>query len=291
MYGGATLAMRGGGPRGERFTLWIRIPRGWTIAVLDDEQTALNEEVWSRGEFVQNYARRELRPVEKIMLERYREALAGRVLELGSGAGRLTGHLIELGGDVHGLDLAPAMVAYCRETYPKGTFSVGDLRDLTGFENGSLDAVVGTFNVIDVLGDVERRRVLGEVRRVLGRGGLFIVSSHNRGYVPRTSVAIRVLSGGTWRPWRSAKGLPRRLRNRRKFRPLEREEAGYALINDEAHDFSVLHYYISRDAQFQQLADEGFETIECLDLDGSAVPEGAVAAHCSELHYIARRRG
>jgi SAM-dependent methyltransferase len=256
--------------------------------VLDDEQTALNEEVWARGEFVDNYASRQLRPVEEVMLERYREALAGRVLELGPGAGRLTGHLIELGGDVHGLDLAPAMVAYCRETYPGGTFSVGDLRDLSGFEKGSLDAVVGTFNVIDVFGDVERRRVFGEVRRVLAPGGLFIVSSHNRGYVPRTSLALRVLSGGTKRPWRSAKGLPTRLRNRRKFRPLEREEPGYALINDEAHDFAVLHYYISRDAQYRQFAEEGFETIECLDLEGHTVAEGAAAAHCSELHYIAR---
>jgi SAM-dependent methyltransferase len=259
--------------------------------VLDDEQAALNEEVWARGEFVENYARRQLRPVEEVMLERYREALVGRVLELGSGAGRLTGHLIELGGDVHGLDLAPAMVAYCRETYPGGTFSVGDLRDLSGFDDGSLDAVVGTFNVIDVLSDAERRRVFGEVRRVLAPGGLFIVSSHNRGYVPGTSVAMRVLSGGTRRPWRSARGLPLRLRNRRKFRPLEREEPGYALVNDEAHDFAVLHYYILRDAQRQQLAEEGFEMIECLDLDGHAVPEGAAAAHCSELHYIARPLG
>jgi SAM-dependent methyltransferase len=256
--------------------------------VLEDEQTALNEEVWARGEFVDNYARRQLRPVEEVVLERYRQALTGRVLELGSGAGRLTGHLIELGGEVHGLDLAPAMVAYCREAYPGGTFSVGDLRDLSGFAEGALDAVVGTFNVIDVFGDVERRRVFGEVRRVLAPGGLFIVSSHNRGYVPRTSLALRVLSGGTKRPWRSAKGLPRRLRNRRKFRPLEREEPGYALINDEAHDFAVLHYYISCEAQCRQFAEEGFETIECLDLEGHAVAEGAAAAHCSELHYIVR---
>jgi SAM-dependent methyltransferase len=259
--------------------------------VLDDEQAILNREVWSRGEFVPNYATRRLRPVEEVMIERYRETLRRRVLELGSGAGRLTSHLIELGGDVHGLDLAPAMVDYCRKTYPAGSFSVGDLCDLTGFEDGSLDAVVATFNVIDVLGDAERRGVFGEVRRVLAPGGLFIVSSHNRGYVPPTSLTLRLLSGGTKRPWRSAKGLLRRLRNHRKFRPLEREEPGYALINDEAHDFSVLHYYISRDAQFQQLAEEGFETVECLDLDGRAVAQGASAAHCSELHYVARPLG
>jgi SAM-dependent methyltransferase len=259
--------------------------------VLDDKEASLNEEVWARGEFVSSYASRKLRPVEEVMLDRYGKALSGRVLELGSGAGRLTGHLIDLGGEVQGLDLAPAMVAYCRETYPGGTFTVGDLRDLSGFEEHSLDAVVATFNVIDVLGDAERRRVIGEVRRVLTPAGLFIVSSHNRGFVPRRSVAVRVLSGGTKRPWRSARGLPRRLRNRRKFRPLEREEPGYAFINDEAHDFSVLHYYISRDAQCRQLAEEGFETVECLDLDGRVVPQGAAVAHCPELHYVARPRG
>jgi SAM-dependent methyltransferase len=259
--------------------------------VLDDEQASLNEEVWSRGEFVRNYASRRLRPVEEVLLERYRDALAGRVLELGSGAGRLTGHLIELGGEVEGLDLAPAMVAYCRDTYPGGTFTVGDLRDLSGYAERSLDAVVATFNVIDVLGDLERRRVIADVRRVLKPGGLFVVSSHNRGYVPGTSVALRLLSGGTRRPWRSARGLPRRLRNRRRFRPLEREEPGYALINDEAHDFSVLHYYISRDAQCEQLSEEGFDTLACLDLDGNDVAEGAQAEHCPELHYVARPLG
>lgn len=256
--------------------------------MLDDEVSSLNDEVWARGEYVSNYASRRLRPVEEVLLDRYRDALSGRVLELGCGAGRLTGHLIELGGEVHGLDLAPAMVVYCREHYPRGKFVVGDLRDLSGFATGSLTAVVATSNVIDVLGDLERRRAIGEVRRVLAPTGLFIVSSHNRGYVPRWSVAVRVLSGGTRRPWRSVRGLPLRLRNRRKLRPLEREEDGYALVNDEAHDFSVLHYYVSRDAQCKQFSEEGFETIECLDLDGRAVPQNARAANCPELHYVTR---
>ena len=34
---------------------------------------------------------------------------------------------------------------------------------------------------------------------------------------------------------------------------LERERHGYAIVNDSAHDYSILHYYVSRDAQAQQL--------------------------------------
>ncbi len=256
--------------------------------MLNDEQASLNEDVWTRGEFVGSYANRQLRGVEQVLLDRRRAALAGRVLELGCGAGRLTGHLAELGGDVHGLDISPAMVAYCRATYPRASFSEGDMRDLSRFAAASFEVVLAPFNVLDVLGDGERRRVLGEVGRILTPDGLFIGSSHNRCYVPRASITMRLLMGGTRRPWRSVRGLPRRLRNRRRLRLREREEPGYALVNDEAHEFSILHYYISRDAQYRQLSEEGFEAIECLDLDGREVPAGASASHCPELHYVAR---
>lgn len=254
----------------------------------DDEQERVNEDVWSRGGFVREYATRELRPVEATLLDRHRHALIGRVLELGCGAGRLTGHLIELGGEVHGVDLAPAMVAYCRRTYPRASFSEGDLRDLSHLSDHSYDAVFAPFNVLDVLGDPERRRVLSEIRRIVTGDGLFVFSSHNRGYTPRVNMMLRLYVGSPRRPLESLKLLPTRLRNRRRLRPREREEAGYALVNDEAHEFSVLHYYISRDAQAQQLAEQGFELREALDLAGQDLPRGSVAPHCPEIHYVAR---
>ena len=164
----------------------------------ENDQARLNAELWARGDFVEFYATRDLRPVEATLLDRYRDALAGRVLELGCGAGRLTGHLCELAQIVHGVDISPAMVAYCRQTYPRGTFSEGDLRDLSRFESGSFDVVVAPFNVLDVLGDAERRRVLKEIRRILDSGGLLIMSSHNRGYAPgsaRQSVPISSTHG------------------------------------------------------------------------------------------------
>jgi SAM-dependent methyltransferase len=247
-----------------------------------------NAEIWSEDDFVDFYAGDELRPVETLLLERYREALAGRLLELGCGAGRLTGHLIGLGGSVHGLDLSPSMVEHCRRTYPRGSFSEGDLRDLSRFPSVSLDAVFAPFNVIDVLGDEQRRGVLDGIRRVLTGEGLLIFSSHNRDYASRIGTGLRVLLGSPRRPGESIRSLPRRLRNRRALRPLERSEPGYSIRNDEAHDFSLLHYYISRDDQERQLAEHGFELLECRDLDGVLLPPHATAARSPELHYVAR---
>jgi SAM-dependent methyltransferase len=247
-----------------------------------------NAEIWAEDDFVDFYASRELRPVEAMLLALHRDVLAGRVLELGCGAGRLTGHLIELAEAVHGLDLSAAMVRYCRRTYPGATFSEGDLRELSRFAQCSFDAVLAPYNVLDVLGDEERRAVLTEIRRMVVPGGMLIMSSHNREYVPRVGPGIRVLLGSPRRPGASIRKLPRRLRNRRALRPLERSEVGYSIRNDEAHDFSLLHYYISRDAQERQLAEHGFELIECRDLDGRLFAPGASAAHCPELHYVAR---
>jgi SAM-dependent methyltransferase len=257
-------------------------------AIESSEQAALNADRWVRGEFVDFYATQELRPAEKVLLERHRDVLAGEVLELGSGAGRLTGHLCQIAEVVYGVELSAAMVAYCNQTYPQARVEEGDLQDLSRFESDSFDSVFAPFNVLDVLGDEDRGLVLDEIRRVLRADGLLLMSSHNLGFTSRVSPGIRLLLGSPRHPLQSTRGLMRRVRNRRRLRSLERVGDGYALRNDEAHDFSLLHYYISRDAQERQLTDHGFELLECLDLEGSEVPSGSAAAHCSELHYAAR---
>jgi SAM-dependent methyltransferase len=262
---------------------------GTETATQAQDQARLNAELWAQGDFVEGYATRDLRPVEATLLQRHRDALAGRVLELGCGAGRLTGYLCEIARTVHGLDISPAMVAYCRRTYPQGEFSEGDLRDLAHFESGSFDVVVAAFNVLDVLGDAERRGVLDEIHRILAAGGLLIMSSHNRDYAPRLGTTIRAYLGNPRRPVASIKSLLRGLRNRRRLRSLQRIEDGYAILNDQAHEFSVLHYNISMQAQARQFAEQGFEFLECLDLPGATIGPGETNTSSSELHYVARR--
>jgi SAM-dependent methyltransferase len=254
----------------------------------EDAQSRANDELWARPDLVKAYATRVLRPVEVTLLVHYREALSGRVLELGCGAGRLTGYLSEIASSTHGLDISPAMVAYCRRRYPRATFGVGDLRDVSAFKPGSFDVIVASYNVIDVLGDAERAGVLEGIHRVLRPGGLLIMSSHNRANAPRRRLRDALAARNTVGLAVSLFELPRWLVNRRRLRRFERNEPGYAILNDVSQDFAALHYYITRDAQARQLKDHAIELIECLDLEGRRVEAGEAARQTSELHYVAR---
>ncbi len=251
-------------------------------------QERLNLSVWARRDFVRQYSTDVLCPAETALLGAYREQLAGRVLELGCGAGRLTGHLIALGGSVHGIDVSPRMVDHCNAAYPRASFSVRDLCDLSAFETGSLDAVVATNNVLDVLDDPERRRVLAEIGRLLAPAGLLWMSSHNRDHLPYRSKPSDIRGRNLVRTIGKVALMPMRVRNHRRLLRFEHFEPGYAVVNDEAHHFTLLHYYISRDAQERQFGEVGFELVECMDSDARVLAPGEGAPEKSELHYLAR---
>jgi SAM-dependent methyltransferase len=248
-----------------------------------------NAQFWGNARLVKKYARPGLRPVEADILDRYGEDLSKRTLELGCGAGRLTSELSRLGGEVHGIDLSRAMIEYCQRTYPDVSFSQRDLRDLGGFGDGSFEAVLAPFNVLDVLDDAERRVALDELHRILGAGGLLVISSHNRGSAAGVARPRPRLSRDPRQTVASIVYFPARLRNSRRLRKLESSTVDFEVINDSAHNYSLLHYYISRDSQERQLEEHGFELLECLDLDGLRVERGELAPQSPELHYVARR--
>lgn len=253
-------------------------------------QVRVNEEMWTHADLVDHYAARTLRPPEVMWLMRHSEALSGRVLELGCGGGRLSGYLLELAREFHGLDISQAMVAHCRRAYPRGVFEQGDLRNLSRYGTGSFDVVVAPFNVLDVLDDAERRRVLGEIHRMLTGNGLLMMSTHNlahASHIPNPMQQLR--SQHPLRAARELRYLPRRQRNWRRALPLQHVASDHSILVDEAHDYTILHYYVGRDAQERQLAELNFELLECLDLDGQPVAAGEGASSHPELHYVAHR--
>jgi SAM-dependent methyltransferase len=236
---------------------------------------------------IRTYANRDLRPVEVLLLVTYQTALAGRVLELGCGAGRLTGYLSQIASYAQGVDLSPEMVAYCRSRYPSAKFDLGDLRDVAADASAPFNVIVAGYNVLDVLNDDDRGMVLDRINRSLCPGGLLIMSSHNRANIPQGvlgTLATRGVVGFV----RASVEVPLWVRNRRRLIPFERDEAEYAIRNDISYQFGALHYYITRDAQERQFNEHGFRLLECLDLEGRPVNAGQPSSLCSELHYVAQ---
>ncbi|HEX2702435.1 MAG TPA: class I SAM-dependent methyltransferase, partial [Solirubrobacteraceae bacterium] len=219
-------------------------------------QAVSNARAWVRGDHLESYAHRVLTPAEVLIFVRYREQLSRRVLDLGCGAGRTLGYLVALGAETHGIDIAPAMIEHCRRAFPAANLRVGDLARLEECVDGTFDAVLATDNLLDVLGDAERRRALESIHELLVPDGLLIFSSHDLGYLddhpgPRewetSSRAEKLRKLGERAPVELVRAIGRRRRaasNRRRLIPLEERHADYAVINDFPHDYSLLHYYI-----------------------------------------------
>jgi SAM-dependent methyltransferase len=251
-----------------------------------------------------------LKPAEVLLLVRYRERFEGRVVEIGCGGGRILGYLVSLAGRLEAIDISPTMVRYCAAAFPEAHVRQGDLRALDVALEGAFDVVLASDNILDILDDGGRRRVLSEIReRHLGPGGLLVFSTHNLAHIGAPSAAPAAGSGLDSResrhPARRAlalvgraldtapaalvRGMGRRARelvNRRRLRRLEYRAGDHAVINDEAHEYGLLHYYIGRDDQQRQLEQLGYELVECLELDGAPVPAGRDGIGPS-LYYVA----
>jgi len=253
--------------------------------------SGVNERFYEQAgpESAREYATAELRPVEAVIVERYAEPLSGSVLEIGVGGGRLTAHLAPLARELCGIDISPAMVEACRVRFPEARFEVADLADLSAFADGAFDALLAGYNVIDVLGHGERPATLRGWARVLRPGGLLIFSTHNLHSAESIPSPWRVpLSKRPQRLIMNALLTPRRVRNRRRLAPHEERGDGWAVLNDQAHDFGLLHHYSDPAAQEAELRAAGFELLECLDLAGEPIGPGGRAEECPELHYCAR---
>jgi SAM-dependent methyltransferase len=195
-----------------------------------------------------------LQPGEAALLSRLEGAIHGKdVLDLGVGAGRTTEHLAPLAGRYVGMDYSPGMIEECRRRYPGLDLRHGDARDLGAFEEGSFDFVLFSYNGLDDVDPGGRLKILAEVHRVLRPGGIFAFSAHNLEARRRSAFA----PGG-----RSLKRYAAGIANHLRMKRHERRGDGWAVLNDQSHNFRLLTYYVTPERQAAQLLETGFTAIE-----------------------------
>jgi SAM-dependent methyltransferase len=253
-------------------------------------QESVNRATYELPRVVNLYRSGPIQKAELSILVRYKDAFWGKdVLDIGCGAGRTTAFLRSFDIDYTGVDYSERMVSQCLGRLPGANCSQCDARDMSRFGDGTFDFVLFSNNGLDSLTHEDRLTAIGEVNRVLRDGGVFVFSTHNRGYRHARQEPKLELS---WDPSRQARALIRYVRrsyHRMKNRGLERFEEDYCILNDSSHLFRLVTYYISVPKQVDQLAGLGFQALDAYGRDGMPVPLDAEDDESSWIYYVARK--
>ena len=234
---------------------------------------AINRQTYANGKVLDYYdGLTELFPSEKVLFEKLSSRIENaRILDIGVGGGRTSKYLLPRAAEYTGLDYVPEFIERVKERYPTGNFTVGDARDLGEFKDEAFDFVLFSYNGIDVVSHEDRIRILREMQRVLKKGGIMMLSSHNHDYRHfrrpywlseskfSTSFAKNLLSYIYF--------LPRHFQ----MRKLENFNDEYAIVNDQDHRFSLLVYYIGVGQQIKQLEDIGMSDVKAYNMKGEQV--------------------
>jgi SAM-dependent methyltransferase len=249
-----------------------------------------NERTYFSTNVLDSYTTYELMRAEALVLLKYQPSFAERdVLDIGVGTGRTTVYLAPLAKHYIGIDFSPVFIDFVNKAMPHIQAQLGDMRDLSDFGAEEFDFVMASFNVIDVVAHNDRIKTLREVHRVLRPGGIFIFSSHNltyelAGYAPKLKFsrnAIRQVS--LMFQWFV------QLMNHAKIKKHRVFGEDYAILNDEGHDFSTLHYYIDHVSQRRQIGEHNFTVLGVYDICGDALAPQAIDRSSPFLMYVVQK--
>jgi SAM-dependent methyltransferase len=117
------------------------------------------------------------KPFDRELLDRLAKRVGrGRVGDLGCGPAQIARYLRDRGVNAFGLDFSSGMLAQARHLNPEMPFVQTSMFAL-GLRSEALDGITAFYSIIHV----PRERVvnvLGEMRRVLKRGGLLLIAFH-----------------------------------------------------------------------------------------------------------------
>ena len=233
-------------------------------------------------------------PAEMLVLERFRDRWKEfAILDLGVGVGRTSWMLSQQSRSYLGIDYAENRIAQCEALFPElenRSFEVGDARDLSSLEDGTVDFVIFSYNGIDYIDSDGRKLALSEIHRVLKPDGWFFFSSHSLDAYPFRQKHPRRLRGLlTPLGWIFCQIANQRMKwkNRAVDMKLAREQ-GRAFLSD--HSNTMLTCYVDPKSQRKHLEKIGFELDSAWDMKGNLFhfepsPENWM------IHYLARKTG
>ena len=250
----------------------------------------MNKKKYESKSVVSSYINMRLQNPEVMIIVKYREFISGKhVLDIGCGSGRTTAILKNLSSGYVGLDYSLEMIESCRKRFGEGYFIHGDVRCMSEFKDEEFDCVIFSFNGLDSISHNDRIKGLREIRRVLKQDGLFIFSSHNRNH----RYAISRPKMEFFRaPCKLAENFIKFLkstRNRLKNKKHQVFNEQYAIINDIAHNYAMLTYYINKADQVSQLKAISFETIEMYDTLGNVLNLDSDDKDSAWIYYVSKK--
>lgn len=122
----------------------------------------------------------ERKPFDRRMLDWLIDKVGrlGPICDMGCGPGQVARYLHERGAPACGVDLSPSMVAQARRLHPPEiAFSEGDMLSLEGVADESYGGIACFYAIVH-LPPSALARALGELHRVLRRGGALLVAYH-----------------------------------------------------------------------------------------------------------------
>lgn len=108
------------------------------------------------------------------VIEPWAESVRGRILDVGAGTGRWSGHLAALGHAVEGLEPVDQFVQVARRAHPTVVFRHASIADLAGSEE-RWSGILAWYSLIH-LGPDELPIALSTLREVLEENGSLLVS-------------------------------------------------------------------------------------------------------------------
>lgn len=253
----------------------------------DTSMAEHNAGLFDHPDIAEWYDNQQLYPAERIILEQFRHAYAGkRLLDLGVGTGRTTKSLLPLVGDYIGIDRSQPMLTLARRNFPSATFLDMDVRAIGEFGAERFDCVLGALAILSAFGHADRLAIIHAARSILAPGGYFIFSFHNRQWKRAGGTPLHARS---WRPREVVNSLhPQSWINYLRLQTATRQTPEYAILVDQAHRWSGLFYFIDLATQTHQLQAAGFEVVARYGENGRPIEENSDTSNDGLLNLVCR---